>query len=221
MEQIPKTLPPPPAAEMDSSFESNPKPGVAQMPETAQFPKPPPPQRTLEMRPMPNSTTKPRASTARADWVNTLWADVSGQLRRFAVISNDLFDGLLLRRDTITGSLVLRELVSNCRAFVPGLLSKPIASGMLILCVRSARRGNCLAMREIWPPSGFCLRRKRWVSCGSCCGRSNAIGIRMVVGLLSPATFFLSKLTNSLTKVRPVLLSDDHRPHRASNAFGT
>lgn len=60
----------------------------------------------------PEPAIKAKAPATRANWVNTLWADISGQLRRFAVISSDLFDGLLLKRDTITGSFILHELVS-------------------------------------------------------------------------------------------------------------
>lgn len=77
---------------------------------TAESQNPKTSQQNLAIRSNPKSTT--RAKAPRADWVNTLWADISGQLRRFAVISNDLFDGLLLKRDTKIGSFILREVVS-------------------------------------------------------------------------------------------------------------
>lgn len=65
-----------------------------------------------EIKSKPEPASKAKAPMTRANWVNTLWADISGQLRRFAVISSDLFDGLLLKRDTATGSFILGELVS-------------------------------------------------------------------------------------------------------------
>ena len=78
-----------------------------------------PAQQALQIRskPWPGTqlkapTNKPRSPTTRANWVNTLWADISGQLRRFSVISSDLFDGLLLKKDTTTGLLIVSELVS-------------------------------------------------------------------------------------------------------------
>ena len=112
MEQDCQTLPPPQTLEMESALESTAESSIIQMPEIEQHPKIQTPQRTLERILNPRSTTKPKAPTTRADWVNTFWADVSAQLRRFSVISNDLFDGLLLKRDTVTGSLILGELVS-------------------------------------------------------------------------------------------------------------
>ncbi len=84
-------------------------PKCAQM---AQNPKTSLTQQSLTIRSNPKSTTRAKAPATRADWVNTLWADISGQLRRFAVISNDLFDGLLLKRDTEIGMFILREVVS-------------------------------------------------------------------------------------------------------------
>lgn len=54
--------------------------------------------------------TKPKHP--RGAWVNNLWADVSGQMRRLAVITPDLFDGLLLSRSSATGSSLLQEMVS-------------------------------------------------------------------------------------------------------------
>ncbi|KAF6232247.1 hypothetical protein HO173_009630 [Letharia columbiana] len=75
-----------------------------------QHPKASIPQQNLEMKPTAKSTIKPKALATRADWVNILWADISGQLRRSSVISADLFDGLVLKKDTATGSLILREL---------------------------------------------------------------------------------------------------------------
>lgn len=112
MDQNHETLPLPQPLEIDSALESTAEFRYLQMLEINQHPKLPPPQQTQEMKLNPTSTTKSKALTTRADWVNTFWADVSGQLRRFSVISDDLFDGLLLKRDTATGSLILREMVS-------------------------------------------------------------------------------------------------------------
>ena len=81
-------------------------------PQMAQDPKTSLAQQSLAIRSNPKPTTGAKAPAPRADWVNTLWADISGQLRRFAVISNDLFDGLLLKRDTGIGMFILREVVS-------------------------------------------------------------------------------------------------------------
>ena len=114
MEQNHETLPP---LKMDSALEPTAESRNSQMPEI-EYPKTSLPQQTLVMRPNLKSTVKIKAPTTRANWVNTLWADISGQLRRFSVISNDLFDGLLLKRDTVTGSLILREVVSM-PCFVP------------------------------------------------------------------------------------------------------
>lgn len=97
--------------EMNSASQSVTQAMAPQMPGIAQYPKIPFPQQTLGMKSTPRPTTKPKAFATRADWVNTFWADISGQLRRLAVISDDLFDGLLLRRDTVTGSWIFRELV--------------------------------------------------------------------------------------------------------------
>ena len=82
------------------------------VPQIKQHPKALPLQQALEIKSKPEPANKAKAPLTRANWVNTLWADISGQLRRFAVISSDLFDGLLLKRDTATGSFILRELVS-------------------------------------------------------------------------------------------------------------
>ena len=71
-----------------------------------------PPQQIPEIESSPKSTLRRKATTNRADWVKALWADISGQLRRLSVISNDLFDGLVLKKDTATGLLILSELVS-------------------------------------------------------------------------------------------------------------
>lgn len=96
--------------EMNSAPQLITKSMALQTPEIAQYPMISPPQQTSEIQSPPRSTTKSKVFTTRADWVNTLWADISGQFRRFSVISNDLFDGLLLKRDTVTGSWILREL---------------------------------------------------------------------------------------------------------------
>ena len=118
MEQDCQTLLPPQTLEMESALESTAESSIIRMPEIEQHPKIQIPQRTLENKSNPRSTAKPKAPTTRADWVNTFWADVSAQLRRFSVISDDLFDGLLLKRDTVTGSLILGELVIMAR-FAP------------------------------------------------------------------------------------------------------
>ena len=108
MEQNQETLPPPQHLETNSALESTGEPGESK--QNSRFS---PPKQTLEMESSLRLTTTLRTSRTRADWVNTLWADVSGQLRRLSVISNDLFDGLLLKRYTPTGSLILKELVST------------------------------------------------------------------------------------------------------------
>ena len=113
IKQHPKTPPPSPPREGDSA-PANPTQTVStQMPEPEQRLNTPIPQpKILAVRPTPKSATKTKTAS-RADWVNTLWADISGQLRRFSVISPDLFDGLLLKKDTSTGALILRDLVSS------------------------------------------------------------------------------------------------------------
>ena len=112
-EHHPKTPPPSPPREGDSAPAPPHQTVAAQMPEPEQHLSTPIPQQpTLEMRTTPKYVTKIKPAT-RADWVNALWADVSGQLRRYSVISPDLFDGLLLKKDTATGSLILRDLVSS------------------------------------------------------------------------------------------------------------
>lgn len=113
MEQNQETLPPPQHLETNSAVESTSESEAPQMAEIEPNSNISPPQQTREMKLSIRSTTTPRAG-----WVNTLWADVSGQLRRLSVISNDLFDGLLLKKSTPTGSLILKELVSTAR-FVP------------------------------------------------------------------------------------------------------
>ena len=113
MEHHPKTPPPSPPKQGDSA-PANPTQTVsAQMPEPEQRHNTPIiQQQILPVRPTPKYVTKTKIPS-RADWVNTLWADISGQLRRFSVISPDLFDGLLLKKDTTTGTLILRDLVSS------------------------------------------------------------------------------------------------------------
>ncbi len=111
-EQNKDTLPPPRPLEMDSVVQSTAEVRVPHMPEIQQRPQIPLPQQAMEVSLNHKPTTKPKAPATRADWVNALWADISGQLRRFSVISSELFDGLLLKRHTFTGSLILSELVS-------------------------------------------------------------------------------------------------------------
>ena len=112
IKQHPKTPPPSPPRKGDSA-PANPTQTVsAQMPEPEQHLNTSiPQQHLLPVRPTPKYVTKTKTAS-RADWVNTLWADISGQLRRVSVISPDLFDGLLLKKDTATGALILRDLVS-------------------------------------------------------------------------------------------------------------
>ena len=116
----PKTPPPSPPREGDS-VPANPTQTVStQMPKPEQHLNTPiSQQHLLPVGPTPKYVTKTK-TPSRADWVNTLWADISGQLRRFSVISPDLFDGLLLRKDTTTGALILRDLVSS-PCFTPSL----------------------------------------------------------------------------------------------------
>lgn len=110
--QNPEMQPPPQPMEIYPTLESTASARVPHTPQIALLPKPLPPQQSMSMTLNPKPTTKSKAPMTRANWVNTLWADISGQLRRWAVISSDLFDGLLLRKDTKTGSLILREFVS-------------------------------------------------------------------------------------------------------------
>ena len=109
IEQNRETLPSPQPLKMDSSPDTT---AEYRVPQIEQHPKLLPLQQVLEMKSDRGPTTIAKAPMTRANWVNALWADISGQLRRFAVISHDLFDGLLLKRDTDTGLLILGELVS-------------------------------------------------------------------------------------------------------------
>ena len=119
-ERHPKTPPPSPPREGNSAPANPTRTVFAQMPEPEQHLNTPIAQQQIPaVRPTPKSVTKQKTAS-RADWVNTLWADISGQLRRFSVISPDLFDGLLLKKDTTTGTLILRDLVSS-PCFTPSL----------------------------------------------------------------------------------------------------
>ena len=109
MEQNRDILTPPQPLKADSSLDTTAKDGV---PHIEQAAKSLPLQQPLEIKWKPGPATKVKAPMTRANWVNAFWADISGQLRRLAVISSDLFDGLLLKRDTATGSFILGELVS-------------------------------------------------------------------------------------------------------------
>ena len=82
------------------------------IPQMAQLPQIPPLWPALEMKSNPAPAIRPKPPLTRADWVNAFWADISAQLRRLSVISDELFDGLLLRRETATGSFIFGELVS-------------------------------------------------------------------------------------------------------------
>ena len=118
MEQNQETSPQPRPLEMDPVLDSTPAvPAIEQDPKM--LPLQPGPGAIPSIKP----TTKPKAPATRANWVNTLWADVSGQLRRFSVISSDLFDGLLLKKNTYVGSLICTEMVSL--AFSPRLPFEP------------------------------------------------------------------------------------------------
>lgn len=109
IEQNLETLPSPQPLKMDSNLDTT---AEDRVPQIEQHPKMLPLQQVLEMNSNRGPTIIAKAPMNRANWVNALWADISGQLRRFAVISHDLFDGLLLKRDTDTGLLILGELVS-------------------------------------------------------------------------------------------------------------
>lgn len=115
MEQSQETLPQQKPLEMNSALESTAESGPTQTADNEQDSKISPPQQTMEMNSSPVSSTTPgtfriRLCRNRASWVNIFWADVSGQLRRLSVISNNLFGGLLLKRETDLGSLLLKEL---------------------------------------------------------------------------------------------------------------
>ena len=139
IEHHPKTPPPSPPREGDSAPAPPPQTVATQMPEPEQHLSTPIPQRpTLEMRTTPKYVTKIKTAT-RADWVNALWADVSGQLRRYSVISPDLFDGLLLKKDTATGSLILRDLVSP-PCFTLSLRKKPNENADAVCAALQIRR---------------------------------------------------------------------------------
>lgn len=131
MEPNHKTLPPS-LVEMNSGFDYSAESRAPQMPEMQQQPKISPSPQTPAMKSPPRPIVKAMILTTRADWVNTLWVDISSQLRRLSVISDDLFDGLLLKRNTFTGSVILRELVSI--VLCPICQSKPL--GMLMLCAQ-------------------------------------------------------------------------------------
>lgn len=109
IEQNLETLPSPQPLKMDSNLDTT---AEDRVPQIEQHPKMLPLQQVLEMNSNRGPSIIAKAPMNRANWVNALWADISGQLRRFAVISHDLFDGLLLKRDTDTGLLILGELVS-------------------------------------------------------------------------------------------------------------
>ena len=156
MEQNPSPPPPPPQRpQMDPSYQSNVQHGVSQMPNTEQHPRILAPKQTAPLttpKPIP-PPYPPKPPITRGNWVNAFWADISGQLRRLSVISGDLFDGLLLRRTTHTGSLILNELVSFtalcCALF---LWSCCIWYRVLMypVCVSSGRNMSSWAMIGIW-----------------------------------------------------------------------
>ena len=109
-------------------------------PQMGQLPQIPPLWPALELKSnFVPAAIRPKAPMTRAEWVNTFWADISGQLRRLSVISSELFDGLLLRRETATGSFLLAELVSSpflCFTFASRLCPVGLYLGMLItVCV--------------------------------------------------------------------------------------
>ena len=145
------------------------------IPQTGQLPQIPPLWPALELKSnVVGTAVRPKAPMTRADWVNALWADISGQLRRLSVISSDLFDGLLLRRETATGSFLVGELVS-----LPWFaLLRRLYQGMLTrACVCSARNTRSLVMIGLLPLLGFCRRTTRCVGCGSFCGPLSERGI--------------------------------------------
>ena len=102
------------------------------VPQMGQLPQIPPLWPALEIKSNPVPAVRPKAPMTRAEWVNAFWADISGQLRRLSVISSDLFDGLLLRRDTATGSFLFGELVSlpcfapSVRRLYEGMLTRRV-----------------------------------------------------------------------------------------------
>ena len=94
------------------------------IPQMGQLPEILPLRPALEMKSNLVPAVRPKASMTsmtRAEWVNALWADISGQIRRRSVVSSELFDGLLLRRETATGSFLLGELVSLPCFFAPSV----------------------------------------------------------------------------------------------------
>ena len=143
IKQHPKTPPPSPPREGDSAPAPPTQSVAAQVPEPKQHLNTPIPQQHISaVRPTPKYATKTK-TTSRADWVNTLWADISGQLRRFSVISPDLFDGLLLKKDTTTGMLILRDLVSPpCFTFNANA-NAVCAAPQIRRTPRGSESGNC------------------------------------------------------------------------------
>lgn len=101
--------PSPQPLEMHSTLDNT---AEDRVPQIEQHPNDLPIWQAPEIKSKPEPANKAKAPVTRANWVNALWADISGQLRRFSVISSDLFDGLLLKRNTATGSFILREMVS-------------------------------------------------------------------------------------------------------------
>ena len=93
--------PPPKIQQIDSTIESTAEDRLLILPL----------QQALETTSKAMPTSKNKTTPCRADWVNTLFADISGQLRRHSVIASDLFEGLLLSKTTVTGLLILKELV--------------------------------------------------------------------------------------------------------------
>ena len=130
MEQDHEVAPSPQTPTIDSPLNDAAEDRVPQM---AQLPQIPPLWPALEVRSNVVPAIKPKPPMTRANWVNAFWADISGQLRRLSVVSSDLFDGLLLRRETAAGSFILRELVSLL-CFAPFFLS--IRSEVLMLSVQ-------------------------------------------------------------------------------------
>ena len=127
MEPNHEAPPPPELQDIDSIIESTAEDRLLQIPHMKHLGVQPL-QHALQTAPNPVPISKHKALRSRADWVNAMFADISGQLRRHSVISTLLFEGILLNKKTVTGLLIMKELV-RMPCYTPSF-----GSGMLIVC---------------------------------------------------------------------------------------
>ena len=130
-----EALPPLKLQDIDSIIQSTAEDTLPQVPQTKHL-RVLPLQQALGTTPNPVPISNHKALRSRADWVNAMFADISGQLRRHSVISTLLFEGILLQKKTVTGSLILKELV-RMPCYTPSLGSSLL--GLLIVCVQRSK----------------------------------------------------------------------------------